>query len=195
MKFNKITKESLNEIVIEAGLILKTFNVSAPNVKDEDIVCTTTGGVTITCNPTFEDWGSDIDNCPDNTIEMKRVTGYECSIAFTSIDCSETSLKLALGAADIDPETHKVTPRRELKASDFSDVWFAGDKVGGGMFATVLKNALGTGGFSLKTTKKGKGQVSVTLSGHVSIENPDEVPMEFWSTDGDDASTYGYDEP
>ena len=43
-----------------------------------------------------------------------------------------------------------------------------------------LINALSTGGFSLQTTKNGKGQLSVTLTGHVSIDAQDDMPMEFY---------------
>jgi hypothetical protein len=43
-----------------------------------------------------------------------------------------------------------------------------------------LKNALSTGGLSIKSTDKGKGQLSVTLTGHYSITAQDEVPMAFY---------------
>lgn len=184
MKFNKITQEQFNEIQVEAGVLLKSFNPEAesPEIDDSAIICATTGGVTANCTPSFSDYGEDIDNVPKNTLELKMVDDYDCSFAFTSLGVSETSIKLNLGAADIDPETHKITPRRYLKKEDFSDVYWVGERADGGMVAIVLKNALSTGGFSLKTNKKGKGQVATTLTGHVSIENPDEVPMEFWST-------------
>ena len=51
----------------------------------------------------------------------------------------------------------------------------------GGMVAVCLKNALSTGGFTLQTTQNGKGQVSVELTGHVSIDAQDTMPMEFYS--------------
>ena len=56
-----------------------------------------------------------------------------------------------------------------------------GDRADGGVVAACLKNALSTGGFALKTTKNGKGQVSVELTGHVSIAAQDTMPMEFYS--------------
>ena len=179
--FGKITQDMIDEIQVEAGAILKNFDPEDPSsVADSDFICATTGGITANCVPTFEDWGSDIDNCPDNAKEMKHITGYECTFAFTSIGVSESFIKLALGAADI--VEGKVVPRTEVKATDFTNLWFVSDKSAGGMLAILLKNALSTGGFSLKTTKKNKGQVSVTLTGHVSITDPDAVPMEFYST-------------
>jgi uncharacterized protein YjdB len=44
-------------------------------------------------------------------------------------------------------------------------------------------NALSTGGFSLQTSKNGKGQISIEITGHVSINAQDVVPMEFYSID------------
>ena len=91
-----------------------------------------------------------------------------------------TSIRLSLGAADI--VDGKVIPRRSVKLTDFSDVWWVGDRADGGMVAIRLMNALSTGGFSLQTTKNGKGQVSMELTGHVSIKDQDTMPMEFYST-------------
>ena len=90
---------------------------------------------------------------------------------------------MALGCADIDTsDTTKITPRADIKQSDFSDVWWVGDKADGSFVAIQLKNALSTGGFSLQTTKNGKGNVAVTLTGHVSINDQKTVPMVFYST-------------
>ena len=75
-------------------------------------------------------------------------------------------------------------PRKTLKTTDFTDVWWVGDLSDGGLVAICLKNALSTSGFSLQTTKNGKGQLSVTLSGHTSIKEQDTVPMEFYVVEG-----------
>lgn len=103
-------------------------------------------------------------------------------MSFTSLGMSPELIRLSLGAADIAED--KITPRRDLKQTDFSDLWWVGDKADGGFAAVKLMNALSISGFSLKTTKNGKGQVSVELMGHVSIDAQDVVPMEFYSTEG-----------
>lgn len=103
-------------------------------------------------------------------------------MSFTSLGTSPAGIKLSLGAADIGTEnTSMITPRRDLKQTDFSDIWWVGDRADGGCVAIQLKNALSTGGFSLQTTKNGKGQTSVELTGHVSLTTQDEVPMVFYS--------------
>lgn len=121
-------------------------------------------------------------NCPVNMMELKHLDGWDCEMAFTSLGTSTESIRLALGAADIDTtDRSKITPRRDLKQTDFADLWWVGDRADGGMVAICLKNALSTGGFTLQTTKNGKGQVSVKLTGHVSMSAQDEMPMEFYS--------------
>ncbi len=56
-----------------------------------------------------------------------------------------------------------------------------GDLAGGGMLAACVKKALSTSGFSLKTGKNAKGQTTVNLTGHVTVETQAEVPIELYS--------------
>lgn len=184
-KFTVIPQDTFEGLQVDAGVLLTTFNpttIAEPD--DESIICATTGGVTASCVPTYSDMGEDVDNCPANMKELKRLEGWECKLAFTSLGTSVENIKLALGAADVGASnTSEIKPRRELKDSDFSDVWWVGDRADGGCVAIQLKNALSTGGFSLKTTKNGKGQTSVELTGHVSLAAQNEIPMVFYSID------------
>ena len=184
-RFTRIPADTFQQIQTDAGILLYKFNPEEPDsVSDEDIICPTTGGITAACVPSFADLGEDVDNCPVNLWELKNLTGWECTMSFTSLGTSPKSIRLALGAADLDSEEKptKITPRATLDHDkDASDVWWVGDRADGGMVAICLKRALSTGGFSLQTTKAGKGNTSVTLTGHVSVETQDEVPMEFYS--------------
>lgn len=182
-KFTVIPQDTFEGLQLDAGVLLKTFDPetgAAP--KDEDIICATTGGINPSCVPTYSDFAEDVDNAPTNLMEFKHLDGWECKFGFTSLGTSAESIRLSLGAADIDPTTGKITPRRNVKLTDFSDIWWVGDRADGGMVAIRLINALSTGGFSLQTTKNGKGQVSMELTGHVSIKNQDTMPMEFYSS-------------
>lgn len=190
MKFTKIPQDTFEAMQLDAGVLLYNFDPSAPTEPaDEDIVCATTGGIKADCIPSYTDMGEDVDNCPNNMLELKKLSGWDCRLGFTSLGTSLKSLRLALGAADIDTGNSKVTIRRDLDhENDFADIWWVGDKAGGGMLAICLKNALSTGGFSLQTTKNGKGQISCELTGHVSIDAQDDMPMEFYSTEAEAAS-------
>lgn len=182
-KFTRIPADTFSQIQTDAGILLEKFDPEKPEeVSDKDIICPTTGGITAACEPTYSDMGEDVDNCPANLLELKHLDGWDCRLEYTSLGTTPKSIRLALGAADIDSDkpTH-IIPRVNMKTSDAQDIWWVGDRADGGMVAVRLKRALSTSGFSLQTSKNGKGQTSVTLTGHVSVATQSEVPMEFWS--------------
>lgn len=187
-KFTVIPQDTFSGLQLDAGVLLKKFTPTTPAAPaDEDIICATTGGINATCVPTYSDLGEDVDNCPVNMKELKHLDSWECKLSFTSLGMSANAIKLALGAADIGATSASkqdtITPRRDLKQTDFTDLWWVGDRADGGCVAIQIKNALSTGGFSLQTTKNGKGQLSVELTGHVSIDAQDTMPMVFYSLD------------
>lgn len=189
-KFSKIPASTFDELQVDAGVLLKTFDPKNPELVDSNIICATTGGINPTCVPTYSDWGEDVDNCPNGMKELKHLDGWETSLGFTALNTTPEVIRLSLGAADITTESGKITPRADLKDTDFSDVWWVGDRSDGGLVAIRLINALSSAGFSLQTTKNGKGQIAVTLAGHVSIEAQDVVPMEFYvSSNGQSVAT------
>ena len=182
--FTKIPEDTFNALQIDAGVLLSSFDPTDPDEPDdEDIICATTGGIQVSCIPTYSDFGEDVDNCPNNMKELKHLDGWECKFAFTSLGTSLELLRLALGAADATSASNKVVPRKDLAQTDFATIWWVGDRADGGMVAVKLMNALSTGGLSLQTTKNGKGQISVELTGHVSINAQSTMPMEFYSAD------------
>ena len=182
-KFTVIPESTFTELQINAGVLLNKFTPgTAAAPADEDLICATTGGVNVSCVPTFSDLGEDVDNCPKNTKELKHLDGWDCKMSTTALGTSPANIKFSLGCADVDTtDTTKIVPRVDLAQTDFSDIWWVGDRADGGMVAIQLKNALSTGGFSLKTTDKGKGQITVEITGHVSIKKQSEVPMVFYS--------------
>lgn len=188
--FTVIPQDTFSSMQMDAGVILRRFDptdIKAP--EDADIVCATTGGITVSCVPTFSDMGEDVDNCPNDMKELKHLDSWACTIGFTALGTSAEAIKLALGAADIAGGGTKIVPRRDLLQTDFSDLWWVGDKTDGGVVAVRLINALATAGFSLKTTKNGKGNITVELRGHVSINAQNVMPMEFYSFEGDTETT------
>ena len=181
-KFTKISAKAFESMQINAGIVLNTFDpTGATEIKDADIICATSGGVTAECKPNITDLGDDVDNCQKNTAELMQIEDYDCTLAFTALNVTTDVIKLALGAADVSDK--KVTPRMTLNPTastgDFKDIWWVGDTIDGGFVAVKLMNALSTGGLSLKTTDKGKGNLSVTLTGCPRLGS-DTVPMEWY---------------
>ena len=190
MKFTQIPTNTFSTLQLNAGILIKGetgFVPSTGTVTTANILGATTGGISVTCVPTYVDFGDNVDNCPKNMIELKKLDNWDCKISGTFVTVSTTLAKMMLGAADIDgTDTTMVTPRVDLLESDFEDVWFVGDysdkngDTNGGFVAVHLLNALSTGGFSMQTADKEKGQFTVEFTGHVSIDSQDTVPMVFY---------------
>lgn len=185
-KFTKIPQDAFNALQLDAGVILTNFDPSNPvEPADSDILCATTGGITINCTPTFSDLSEDVDNVPANMMEFMHLDKWECTISTTSLGTSLEMLRWALGCADITSASSKVKIRKDLQQTDFQTIWWVGDRADGGIVAVKLLNALSTGGMSLKTTKNGKGQTTITITGHMSVNAQNDMPMEFYSIDPD----------
>lgn len=181
-KFSKISQEAFKSMQINAGVVLNKFDpTGTTEIQDADIICATSGGITATCKANFNDLGADVDNAQKNTAELMQIEDYDCTLAFTALNATTDVIKLALGAADVAEK--KVTPRMTLdpteSTGDFKDIWLVGDTIDGGYVAVRLMNALSTGGLTLKTTDKGKGNISVTLTGCPRLGS-DTVPMEWY---------------
>ena len=181
-KFSKISQEAFKSMQINAGVVLNKFDVNGSNeVQDADIICATSGDITAICKANFTDLGADVNNAQKNTAELMQIEDYDCTLAFTALNVTTDVIKLAIGAADVAEK--KVAPRMNLdpteSTGDFKDIWWVGDTIEGGYVAVRLMNALSTGGLTLKTTDKGKGNISVTLTGCPRLGS-DTVPMEWY---------------
>lgn len=184
-RFTVIANDAFDALQVDAGVLLTTFDPSNPyqTPASENILATTTGGVNPTCAPTYSDYGEDVDNVPNNMMEFKHLDGWEAKMAFSSIKFNAANTKWALGAADtqlLENGVTKIAPRRDVQLSDFADLWWVGDKANGGAYAIKLLNALSTGGLNIQSTKNGKGTNQIEVTGHVSIDAQDVMPMEIY---------------
>ena len=187
MKFTQIPADLAATLAVNAGVLATAFVPSTGTLDSEDIIGATTGGVSATCVPSYTDFGEDVDNCPKNTKEMKQIKSWECKMSGTFVTADTAAAKMLLGAADIDSvDTTKVTPRATIESADFNDIWYICDysnyngATNGGFVAIKLIDALSSGGFSLQSTDKEKGQFAFEFIGHTSIDDPDTIPMEFY---------------
>ena len=184
MKFTRMPENTFKNRQLNAGILLKNFDVAGAEVTEEDILGATSGGVEFSATPSFIDFGEDIDNCPNGMLELMRIESWEVlmSGSFISID-AETS-KLLTGAADV--ADGKITPRNALKKEDFTDLWWVGDYsdsndgATAGYVAIHMMNTLSTGGFKLQSAKNEKGQFSFEFKAHYSMDKQDVVPFEVY---------------
>ena len=194
MKFTRIPEDTFKNIQLNAGILVRSFTPSTQEI--DGLLGATTGGITFTAEPTFEDFGEDIDNCPKNTLELKKLTEWAVSMEGTFVTVTAETAKTLIGAADADEldESH-IIPRNDILTSDFEDIWWIGDYSNvnngehAGYIAIHMLNALNTGGFSLTSADKGKGNMAFTFEGHYSMSAQDTVPFEVYVVGGQDSSS------
>lgn len=184
MKYTKIPETTFQNLQLNAGVLLSAFDPGTATVANESIIGATTGGVNFTATPTFLDYGEDIDNCPKNMKELKKLDAWEISMSGTYVTVDANAVKALVGAADV--SGNKITPRNDLKLTDFTDVWWVGDysdqngETNGGFVAIHMMNALSTGGFAIQSSDNGKGNFAFTYTAHYSMSAQDTVPFEVY---------------
>lgn len=186
MKFTKIPTDTFDKVQINAGFITPTFD---PATGTGSTMVATIGGISFATNPEYMDFGDDIDNCPKNTRELKRLVGVSPTISGTMGSVDSALIKKLIGGADVaDKTSHmKITPRMELiPARDFTDLWFVGDyssdnsETTGKWLAVHLINAFNTAGFQWTTSDRGKGNFAFEFTGHMSITDQTTLPYEVY---------------
>lgn len=184
MKYTKIPETTFQNLQLNAGVLLSDFNPADATVANENIIGATTGGVNFTAVPAFSDYGEDIDNCPKNMLELKKMDSWDINMSGTFVTVDADSAKNLVGAADA--SGNKITPRNDVLKSDFVDLWWVGDysdengETDGGFVAIHMMNTLSTGGFAIQSNDNGKGNFAFTYTAHYSMDAQETVPFEVY---------------
>lgn len=189
LKFTQVPADTFEKLQLNAGILVDGFTPATGVIGN--ILGATSGGVSFASNPTYTDFGEDIDNVPNNMMELKHLSAFDPTMSGTFLTVTAAVAKMLVGAADIDgTDTTKVVPRQQLLATDFDDVWWIGDYSdkntgsNAGFIAIHLINALNTSGFQIQSGKDAKGTMSFEFHGHYSIESQDTVPFEIYVKTG-----------
>lgn len=190
-KFTQIPTDTFKKLQLGAGLLTTDFDTATGELTASNIVGATSGGVSFEATPSFSDFGEDIDNCPKNTKELKKLDSWDAKMSGSFVTMDTKAAVSVIGTAAVasnDPT--KVVPRNSVDAKDFKDIWWVGDysdinedgtSAGkAGFIAIKLINALSTGGFKIQSGDKAKGTFEFEYTGHYSLENIDTVPFEIY---------------
>lgn len=182
MKFTQIPANTFKELVLNAGIMVDEFTVNTGVIGN--LIGATKGGVNFKATPSFKDFGEDIDNCPKNMKELKKIESWDITMSGTLLTVTAATAKMLVGAADV--ATDKITPRNDLADTDFDDLWWVGDysdkngATNGGYVAIHMMNSLSTGGFQIQSTDKEKGEFAFEFTAHFSNAAQDTVPFEVY---------------
>lgn len=189
MKYTKIPDNTSKNLQLNAGIIVDDFNPATGVIGN--IIGATSGGINFTDSVSTIDMGDDIDNCPKNTMELKKIDSREVKMAGTFVSITAALVKTLSGMADIDEqdETH-VIPRDDILVTDFKTYWFIGDYSdvntgeSAGYLAIKIMNAYNTSGFAIQTGDKAKGQFAFEFTAHYSMADQTKVPYEIYVKQG-----------
>ena len=190
-KFTQIPTDTFKKLQLNAGILTTEFDPATGELTASNIIGATSGGVSFEATPSFSDFGEDIDNCPKNTKELKRLDSWEAKMSGSFVTMDTNAAVSVIGTAAIASDNQsKVVPRNSVDTKDFKDIWWVGDysdvnedgsSAGkAGFIAIKLINALSTGGFKIQSGDKAKGAFEFEYTGHYSIENTDVVPFELY---------------
>lgn len=190
-KFTQIPTNTFKKLQLNAGILTTEFDPATGELSASNIIGATSGGVSFEATPSFSDFGEDIDNCPKNTKELKRLDSWEAKMSGSFVTMDTKAAVSVIGTAAVaSGDQTKVVPRNSVDANDFKDIWWVGDysdvnddgsSAGkAGFIAVKLINALSTGGFKIQSGDKAKGTFEFEYTGHYSIENTDIVPFELY---------------
>lgn len=190
-KFTQIPTDTFKKLQLNAGILATEFDPATGELTASNIIGATSGGVSFEATPSFTDFGEDIDNCPKNTKELKKLDSWEAKMSgsFVTMDTNVATSVIGTAAVASNDKT-KVVPRNYVEAKDFKNIWWVGDysdinedgsSAGkAGFIAIKLINALSTGGFKIQSGDKAKGTFEFEYTGHYSSENIDTVPFELY---------------
>lgn len=189
-KFTKISETAFNEMQLNAGVLLKTFDPESATIELTNILGATSGGFKFSDTVTYRDDGEYVDNCPKNMKELKKIDGREVKASGTFVTVTADRVKSLMAAADV--SATKITPRDNLKDEDFTDLWWVGDysskngETKGGYIAIHMISVLNTGGFQIQTGDKSKGQFAFDYMAHYSMKAQNKVPYEVYVKAGEE---------
>lgn len=197
-KFTQVPADTFQKLQLNAGILTDGFTPNTGSLGTASILGATSGGINFATNPTYVDFGEDVDNVPANTKELKHLQSFDPVMSGTFLTCTPDLADMLVGPADT--SSNHVVPRSKLETADFKDIWWIGDYsninsdatasgTGGtdgtaGFIAIHLMNALNTSGFQIQSTKDSKGTFSFEFHGHYSIDSQDTVPFEIYVKSG-----------
>lgn len=190
-KFTQIPTDTFKKLQLGAGILTTEFDTAAGKLTASNIIGATSGGVSFEATPSFSDFGEDIDNCPKNTKELKRLDSWEAKMSGSFVTMDTNVATSVIGAAAVaSGDQTKVVPRNSIDIEDFKDIWWVGDysdinedgsSTGkAGFIAIKLIDALSTGGFKIQSGDKAKGTFEFEYTGHYSLKDIDTVPFELY---------------
>lgn len=183
--FNKQTKDHL---LTGAGAFFKNFIVGVDTYESAKasgkLIGATQGGGEFKAVATIRQ--VEVDGVAGKAKGLELIDSWEVSQNMNLLETTDETLKLALGAADIDTtsngEYNIISGRSELKDVDYLDNLTYIGTITGSEIPVIIQvyNALSIDGLSIKTEDKKEAVLGITVYGHYTEDDLDTPPYKIY---------------
>lgn len=183
--YKELREDAWKSMQFGAGVILSAFDVNNPLEipSNDDIIATTTGGITFDYTNNWTDLADGVDNAAKGMKEFRRIESTDVTFSFDSLTFNSDNIKWAIGTADkvkVSDSVTEIVPRYNVKDSDFETVYIAAPKTDGGGIVIECKNVISENGLSVKTEDGGKGTMSMSFRCCPSIYEQTKPPIKIY---------------
>ncbi|WP_300386466.1 chitobiase/beta-hexosaminidase C-terminal domain-containing protein [Clostridium sp.] len=183
--FTKQTKENL---LTGAGAFFKNFIVGVDTYDSAKLagklIGATQGGGEFKAVASIRQ--IEVDGVAGKAKGLELIDSWEVSQSMSLLETTKETIKLALGAADIDTTTNGeydiITGRSEIKDEDYLDnLTYIGTITGSNIPVIIqIFNALSTDGLNIKTEDKKEAVLGITVYGHYTEDDLDSPPYRIY---------------
>ncbi len=183
--FSKQTKENL---LTGSGAFFKNFYVGVDTYESAraggKLIGATQGGGEFKAVATVRQ--IEVDGVAGKAQGLELIDSWEVSQTMNLLETTPESLKLALGAADIDTTTNGeyyiISGRSEIKDEDYLDNLTYIGTITGSDIPVIIQvfNALSTDGLNIKTEDKKEAVLGITVYGHYTEDDLDTPPYRIY---------------
>lgn len=187
MKFTGITNKTPKRLLLDAGVLIKGFDMQK-TVKENmaNVIGATEGGGTFSAVPTVHNVV--LDGAPTHVKGFERIDEWVTTISATVKEHTVESLELALGSAKSEEATvssksyTKITGKPEIEAEDYNDniAWVGRLSGSEDPVIIVLKNALSINGLSLAVADRSEAGAAITLTAHYDTGDLETPPFDIY---------------
>ena len=186
--FSGYTEKTMENIMINAGVLFKNFNVGEDTFDSAKaagkLLGDTQGGSTF--KATVQLYTIETDGAPTNTKGQDFVDYWDVSLGTTLAETTAENIKLALGAAKIDSATNEkydvITGKTEIEDDDYLENITMISTITGSDDPVIIQvfNVLNKDGLEIKTEKKNGATLAATFTGHYSADKLTEPPYKIY---------------
>lgn len=183
-RFHGFSADTSKRILCDVGALFLNYDFAKSYKENVDAgkrIGATQGGTTFAANP--QGRYIKVDGLPENSKGLYTIDCWKPTLAPKMLEQDSANVKMALGAAKVEPTTiketayKKITPKDDFEDSDYIQNITLATKIKGSSFPVliVLYNAISFGGLSWTFSDNSEVTSDITFNGHYEIGEYEDI--------------------